>query len=378
MGSGRDGKATGFKAPSVWPSEITEVWRLKTGTGDASPVVSRNRLFIFSREGDEEVIRCLDTQNGKELWKYSYGALAVTGPAQSHPGPRSTPLVIANRLITFGVGGTLSCFDTNSGKLLWKFENPDLGFPQFFTGMSPIVVDNLCIIHLGTRDKGQLTAFDINNGSIVWRSSGEGPAYGSPMLLEIEGVKMVVLLTEKSLAGFAVKDGKTMWQHPTVVVNRFYNAASPVIAGNTIYFTGQGSGTHAIRVKHQAGVWSAEEIWSNSEAGTKWNTPVLKDGYLYGLSDQRRLFCINAGNGKTEWIDQTNNHDFGTVVDAGTVMIALPASSNLIFYRPTANAYSESARYKVSDTPVFTFPVIFGQMIYIKDAEHLICFTLKQ
>jgi hypothetical protein len=39
-GYDRSGKVTGFKAPSKWPAEITPSWKIKVGTGDASPVLS--------------------------------------------------------------------------------------------------------------------------------------------------------------------------------------------------------------------------------------------------------------------------------------------------------------------------------------------------
>lgn len=377
MGPERNGKITGFKAPASWPPQLTTDWNLTIGTGDASPVAEGGNIFAFSREGSDEVIRCVDLASGREIWKNSYPAVAVTGPAQSHPGPRSTPVVTGGKVITFGVGGTLSCFDAASGKKLWSIENPDLGYPQFFTGMSPLVAGNLCIIHLGTRDKGELVAVDIATGEVRWKWNGEGPAYGSPVLMNTGGVQMAVLLTEKSITGVGLGDGKIEWQVPTVILNRFYNAASPVVSGNIIYFTGQGSGTRAIRITGKQGSFNATELWNNPALGTKWNTPVLKNGFLYGLSDQRKLFCINAETGETAWIDETVNHDFGTVADAGPAMVALPASANLIFYKPGSSGYSEIIRYKVSETPVFTFPLLAGNRILIKDANNLICYRLE-
>ncbi len=374
MGANRDGRVTGFKVPAVWPATLTQEWKVKVGTGDATPVMSGGKLFLFTRQDSSEVVICLEAATGKEIWKTTYPAPAVTGPAQSHPGPRSTPVIFENKLITFGVAGTLSCFELSSGKMLWQVHNPDLGFPQFFTGMSPVVFDGKCIIHLGTRDKGQLVAFNINSGKPEWKWEGEGPAYCSPVLMNSGGTQMLVFLTEKSLVGVDAKTGTLLWQNPATVLSRFYNASSPTISGSNIYITGQGQGTRAFVVEKAAAGFATRELWANTTVGTKWTTLVLKDGFLYGLSDQRKLFCLNAANGESAWTDQTSNHDFGTVTDAGKVMVALPASSNLIFYVPDPLMYKELARYKVADTPVFTFPVFSGNLIYIKDAEHLTAF----
>ena len=88
-GMNRDGKLTGFKAPKTWPAELTQKWTLTVGFGDATPALKDDELYVFTRQEADEVILCLDANNGKELWRDKYAAQAVTGPAARHPGPRS-------------------------------------------------------------------------------------------------------------------------------------------------------------------------------------------------------------------------------------------------------------------------------------------------
>src|SRR5512136_2376075 len=92
-GVGRDSKVTGFKAPATWPAELKQEWKVQVGFGDATPVLSDNKIYLNTRQGTDEVILCLDGSTGKEIWNYKYPAPAVTGPAASHPGPRATPSV---------------------------------------------------------------------------------------------------------------------------------------------------------------------------------------------------------------------------------------------------------------------------------------------
>src|ERR1017187_9574905 len=89
-GSNRDGKASEFSAPKTWPKELNQKWKVTVGLGDATPALVGNKLFVFARQGDDEVIRCLDSANGKELWQEKYAAQAVSGPAAQHSGPRSS------------------------------------------------------------------------------------------------------------------------------------------------------------------------------------------------------------------------------------------------------------------------------------------------
>src|SRR5262249_31840455 len=65
LGPHRDAKATGFKAPKTWPKELTKKWRVTVGSGVATPALVGDRLYVFSRQGGNEVIRCLKTADGE-------------------------------------------------------------------------------------------------------------------------------------------------------------------------------------------------------------------------------------------------------------------------------------------------------------------------
>jgi len=235
----------------------------------------------------------------------------------------------------------------------------------------------LCIVHLGTKDKGQVVALDLATGREKWKWEGDGPAYASPSVMIMDKQKHIVVQTEKNLLALSLADGKLLWQVPTPVMQRFYNCTSPYINGEIIYYTGQGSGIKAIQVLKEGGKYVTKELWSNPEIGAKWNTPVLKDGFLYGFTDQRRIYCIDASTGTTAWYDTAVNSDFATIVDCGPVIIGLPSTGNLIVMKPDPKAYTEVAKYKVAETPVYAFPVISGNVIYVKESENLIMYSLE-
>ena len=376
-GADRDSKVTGFKAPSPWPPELKQEWKVTVGFGDATPVLTGNKIYLNTRQGNEEAVICLDAVTGKELWKYQYPSVAVTGPAGSHPGPRSTPAVANGKLVTFGASAILSCLDANSGKLIWRRENPTNTVPQFFTGMSPLIVDNLCIAHVGTKDNGEVIALDLSTGNEKWKWAGDGPAYASPSVMIVDGKKHLIVQTEKNLMALNLTDGNLLWQIATPVQQRFYNCSSPYINGQIIYYTGQGTGMKAIKIEKSGNEYATKELWSNTAVGAKWNTPVVKDGFLYGFTDQKRIYCLNAATGQTAWIDEAVNSDFATLVDCGSVLIGLPSTANLIVFKPESKSYSEVAKYKVSETPIYSFPVIAGNQIYIKDAESLMLYKIN-
>jgi len=376
-GINRDGKVTGFKAPATWPAELKQDWKVSVGFGDATPALAGSKIYLNTRQGDNEVVLCLDAGTGKEFWKYQYPAIAVTGPAGSHPGPRSTPAIANGKVVTFGASAIITCLDAGTGKILWKRENPNHTVPQFFTGMSPMIVDNLCIIHVGTKENGEVLALDINNGNEKWKWAGDGPAYASPSVLTIDGMKQLIVQTEKNLIALNLADGKLIWQVATPAQSRFYNASSPFVSGQTIYVTGQGSGMKAFKVEKSGSGYAAKELWNNAEVGAKWNTPVLKDGFLYGFTDQKRIYCLNASTGQTAWIDDAVNSDFATIVECGQVIIGFPQTGYLLVMKPDSKAYNEVAKYKVAETAVYSFPIVAGNSIYVKDAETLMLYKLN-
>jgi len=267
--------------------------------------------------------------------------------------------------------------DAATGKVIWRKDEFSGVVPQFFTGMSPIIVNGMVIVHLGEQDNGTIIAYDLITGNQQWKWTGDGPAYSSPVVMTVDGTKQVVVQTEKNILSVAMTDGKLLWQVPTPAQRRFYNSATPIIDGQTVIYTGQGDGTRAIKIQKKGDDFVVNELWKNEQLGTAFNTPVLKDGLLFGLSHRGNLFCLNATNGQTAWTDSIDHKNFGSIIDAGSVILALTSQSELIAFKPSDKAYTEIARIKVADTPTYAHPVIAGNRIYVKDEETLAMWMIE-
>ena len=161
-GANRDGKVTGFEAPERWV--LKEMWETTVGSGDATPALVGDKLYVFTRQGDSEVTTCLEVERGEEQWTNRYPAQAVTGAAARHPGPRSSPAVADGKVVTLGVGGVFSCLDAATGKVVWRKDPFPKVVPRFFTSTSPIIVDGMAIGHLGGQGNGAIIAYDLNTG----------------------------------------------------------------------------------------------------------------------------------------------------------------------------------------------------------------------
>ena len=367
-----------FNAPPTWPKQLAQKWKTTVGLGDSTPALVGDRLYVFTREGADEVATCLDANTGKQIWQQKYPPKAmVTGAAASHPGPRSSVAVANGKVVTFGITEILSCWDAESGKLAWRKEFNDefkQPWPRFYTGTSPLVVDNLCIVQIGGSGKGAVAAFDLSTGDVKWKVDGDGPAYATPALMVMGESKIVVAQTEKSLVGLSLTDGKELFKVAAATARMAQNAPTPVIEGSMIIYTGQGSGTHAIEIKKQGDGYSTAEKWNNAQIGTTFNTPVLKDGKLYGISDRGNIYCMDAGTGKSLWTDTTRHTNFGSIVDGGSVLLALTQKAELIAFEPSEKAYKELAKFHVSDSDTYAYPVVSGNKIFIKDKDSVTLF----
>jgi outer membrane protein assembly factor BamB len=378
-GANRDGKVSGFTAPEKWPQQLAQKWKTTVGAGDSTPALVGDKLYVFSRQGEEEVISCLNAADGKEVWKDHYTAQVIGGPsAKQHSGPRSSPAVADGKVVTLGVGGVVSCWDT-SGKSLWRKDPFPKVAPQFFTATSPIIVDKMVIVHVGGKGKGALIAFDLATGNEKWKWGDEGPDYGSPALMSVDGVKQIVTPTEKSIVGIAVADGKLLWQRPFPIQGMAYNAATPIIDGQTVIYTGKGRGAKAVKIEKQGDKFVANELWSNPDLAPQFTSPVLKDGMLFGLSDKGNLYCIDAKTGKTAWTDTASRdrQGFASIVDGGSCLLALPSSSEMVVFKPDGKQYQEVAKIKVSDTAIYAHPVLAGNRIFVKDQDSVAMLTVQ-
>jgi outer membrane protein assembly factor BamB len=381
-GPNRDARATDFKAPKTWPKELTQKWKVTVGDGVASPALVGDKLYVFSREAGAEVTRCLNAETNKELWKDRYDVEFQGKGDTGYQGPRSSPAVADGMVVTFGVNGTLSGLKADTGEKVWRIETGNK--PRFHTACSPIIVDKTVVIQVGSEGTGGVSAYDLANGEVKWKWTDDGASYASPVLMTLGTTKMVVAETDKNIVAIGVQTGKTLWKIPYPLAAKGpgqYNASTPLVDAQTVIFSGIGRGTKAIKIEKKGDELTTKDFWSNKENSALFNTPVLKNGFVYGLAVNDNLFCVNAENGKTAWTHSiTGRKGYGSVVDAGSVLFAITptAGSKLIVFEPNEKEYNELASYKVSDSEVYAYPIATGNRIYIKDKNSVILWTVEE
>ncbi|MGI5820128.1 MAG: PQQ-binding-like beta-propeller repeat protein [Armatimonadota bacterium] len=379
-GESRDGTVAGVAQPAALPPALTTIWSVEVGEGAATPALVGDRLYVFARQGGEEVAICLSATDGIELWRNAYAEEPPDGPSGRHPGhPRSSPAVADGMMVTLGVRGVVSCLNAETGEVAWRTSPFPDSAPRFFTATSPLIIDGRAILHLGSDDGGALIAFSLANGEELWRWDGSGPAYASPMPLTIGDDTQIVTLGAEGLAGVSLDDGSLLWEIAFRQEGRAYNAATPIIEGQSVIYSGLGRGTHAVRIVAADDGFAVEELWSNTDVAVQFNTPVRVGDLLFGLSGGGNLFCLDAQTGETKWVadERLDRSGFGATVGVGFAVLALPSSGELVAFEPTDAAYTELARMPVSETPTYAHPVLSGNRLFIKNERAVTLWTIQ-
>jgi outer membrane protein assembly factor BamB len=152
------------------------------------------------------------------------------------------------------------------------------------------------------------------------------------------------------------------------------------VDGQTVICSAPETGTVAFKVEKTDDGFAAKELWSKKGTGaTKYNTPLLKDGLLYGLTGDRsaNIFCMDASNGEVLWTDKARRGECGAILDAGDVLLALTSEKELVVFKPDKKEYTELAKYKVADGAPWGLPILSGNRVFVKGSDTLVLWTVE-
>ena len=380
LGPHRDGVSseTGVKP---WGRDGPKVvWSRDVGPGYAGPAVAGERLMLFHRVGDEEVVECLDAGSGKPLWKAGYPTVFADDFGKGN-GPRATPTIAAGKVVTFGADGWLHAFELESGKKLWgrdaikEYNVPD----SFFgVGSSPLVLEDRVLVNVGGRNAG-IVAFALDSGKELWKATSDGASYASPTLATIDGVTHAVFFTRQGVVLVDPKSGavrfQTLWRPR---IDASVNAATPLILGDTAFFsTSYDTGALLLKLRKDG----ADKLWDSDELMTNhYNTPIHRDGHLYGFhgrQEARPSFrCVELKSQKISW----DRPRFGcaSMILAGDKLILLTETGDLLLVEATPAVYRELARANVfTALPCRAQIALANGRLYARDQKKLTAFEMK-
>ena len=379
-GPSRDGVLTSFTEPKSWPDTLTQRWKIPVGTGYATPLVVGNRVYVFSRQNENEVLRAIDPASGKVIWESPYAAPFMMNNSTSRhgPGPKSTPAFADGRIFTMGMSGIVTAFDAATGKQLWQKPKPVVQ-QTFHTAQSPIVDRGLMIIHVGGNNDGALTAFDPATGAEKWSWKGDGPGYGSPIIIDVDGTRQVITFSQKNLVGVDAATGQLLWSMP-FEARSTTNSITPLLyQGRTLIVSGQGKPLTAYTIAKRDNKWVADVAWENPEVQMSFSNPVLVGDAVFSLSplNSGQFFWADAKSGKTLWMSPPRQAGNAAIVRSGNLLFVLKDDAQLMVARSTPGGFEPLKTYTVADSATWPAPAISGNRIFVRDIDTLALWTLN-
>ncbi len=382
LGPNRDGRYVGPPIAAEWSGETpTEVWRQPVGQGFAGPVVAGDRVFVFHRVGDREVLDALTASSGEPVWRFEYPS-TYRDDFGFDEGPRSAPIVIDGRVVTFGAEGQLHVVSAETGTRLWSVDTQaEFRFRKGFFGAagSPLVENGRVLANIGGSEAG-VVAFDLESGETLWVATTDEASYSSGVYAEIGGVPYAVFFTRNFLFGLDPANGAVRFQRPwRARMRASVNAASPLIVNDLIFVSAQyGTGAGLFRVDggRLQELWVSDDVMSNHYATSVYDADA---GALFGFHGRQEygpsLRAIDLLTGEVHW--NVDRFGAGTVTLAGDRLVIMRESGKLVIADVSRDGYAPLASAKVLPPTVRAYPALADGFFYVRNETTLICLDLR-
>jgi len=382
LGPGRNGVYGGPPLSEGWGASGPRVlWRRSIGQGLSGPVVAQNRLILFHRVADREIVEAIDAAAGKTLWQYAYPT-SYRDDFGFDEGPRAVPVVADGVVYTFGAEGQLHAVDLASGKKIWSVDTQrQFGVPKGFFGAagSPLVEDGRVVANIGGTKAG-IVAFEAKTGKVLWTATDDGASYSSGIGATIAGRRYAVFLTRNGLVGLDPRDGQVRFQRRWRARQAAsVNAATPVIHGDLIFLSAEyGPGAGVLRVD---GGTALTEVWASGDVlSNHYATSVYAGGYLYGFhgrQEQGQSFrAVDFQTGTVRW--SQDRFGAGSVTLAGNRLLILRENGELVLAAASPDGFTPVARAQILPATVRAYPAIAGGMLYVRNDDTLVCLDLRK
>jgi outer membrane protein assembly factor BamB len=378
LGPKRDGWVSGFQTPILWPERLERDWQVQVGAGYGSPLVSDGRVYLHTRQGDDEVVWCLDLDTGVVKWRKSYSApFKIGGGGERHgKGPKSTPALAGGRLFTLSIAGILSAWNMDSGQLLWRRDDGSRfkkSHPYWGVATSPLVDGDRVVVHFGTDDEGVLVALDVETGTQVWSQGKDGPSYSSPLLVESHGIRQIVEWNHRALVGVECESGRLLWEYPFPHDGHNQNMPTPAYHNGSVLLGGENRGVHSLKPQLKNGTWTVNAQWHQEKVALDMSSAVVNGDLLFGFShyDKGRLFCLDTKSGDVLWQGPPRTGENVAFLSLPGHVVALINDGQLKIIAARGDRLETVASYRVSDSSTWAPPVLLKSGFLVKDSQTL-------
>jgi len=374
---------TPVKLKTDWAEDGPErIWSNLLGDGNSAISVDNGWLYTMFRRGTDEVVVAFDASTGEKQWEFVQAASLWPDFRDGYgSGPHSTPLIVGDYLFTVGIRANLLCLNKKNGEKVWDHDlwveynakPPGRGYAS-----SVIAYKNLIILPVGGSGYGVM-AFDIYNGTVLWKSGDFIVAYSSPIIINVDGQDQVVVFAKDYVVGMEPNTGELLWKYPHRTSYRV-NASTPVWGDDNLLFLSSAYDTgsrvlHISRINEKSTV---KEIWYNRKMQIHHGTAIRTGDMIYGSSGDFGPAFLTGIHAKTGEITiQQRGFAKSNFVYNGDQLILLDEDGILAIAAIKPDRFEIKAKSQILFTRSWTVPTLVGTTLYVRDRQEIIALDLK-
>ncbi len=299
----------GLSTPVIWGDQLfitsavsldkklSEEELAKFKTGGASWMQPKLPEYL-----QQFVVYSIDRNNGKIIWqKVVHEQFPHEGTHNDGSWASQSCVTDGEHLIaSFGSFG-IYCFDLK-GNLIWEKDLGDLNIrASFGEGSSPALYNDYLIVNWDNEKDSFIYVLNIKNGEVIWKKKrDEKTSWSTPIVVPVKGkLQLIVSATGKSTA-YNLQNGDIIWEISGMTENVI---PSPVTDGELVYLISgfRGAALQTVRLDEANGELkeSPALVWKYNKNTPYVPSPLLYNGRLYYLrGNDERLSSVDAKTGR--------------------------------------------------------------------------------
>jgi len=384
-GQTADGRSDATGLPLNWSETKNIVWKIPIHDhGHSTPVVWGEQIWLTTatQDGASLYAVCIDLKTGKVI--HDIVVFHPDNPQRIHPNNTyATPsaVVEAGRVyVHFGTFGT-AALDSQTGDILWR--RTDLNCEHMQGPVSsPILYEDLIILHFEGTDVQFITALNKNTGETIWRydrpkdlydtvkTLAYRKAYQTPILVEVDGKTQLISNGALLATGHEPRTGKELWR----VRYGEDSTIARVVSGLGLFFINCGGAPNkaqlwAVRQGGKGDVTDTHVVWKMTKDVPLESSPVLVDDLLYTVSDNGVLICTQATTGASVWKENLRERYGASPLYAENRIYLSSKKGKTTVIKP-GREYFELAVNQL-DGELWASPAVAGKSLLLRTKTHL-------
>jgi len=395
LGSQRSGIVEEPSFGTQWKEHPPQLlWKKPIGAGWSGFVVHRSLAYTMYQDADDEVLAAFDLVSGNLRWSQRF-------PGRHYEplgglGPRATPTLFEDLLLSQTATGTVVCCNAVSGEVLWTQDVLKMGFAtqgeseeliKWGRSASPLVVKKSdraqVIVPMGGKANSEtpitLVSMELRTGNVLWKQGTAQVGYASPALIRVGTDQQIVSVNENNVTGHDLLDGKVLWTTDWVSHSNSDACASQPVSledGRILLGKGYAQGSKMIRLERASGdsssnsqSWSVATLWQSSRVlKTKFTNAIYYDKRLYALSDGV-LECVEPEDGKRIWRGGRFGQGQLLVVNGMLLVSAEDGRIVLAKCEEGAVVYEQP----ILDGVTWNYPAVAGPFLLVRNGTEMAC-----